>query len=113
TFPGSINNSTTYHFQTFIIPASTVALGPFIQISLLDLGPGNGNLFASAYVNSYDPTNKGTNWLGDAGFSGNTFGTNAVFFQVLVPAGGSLVVVINNSLTNGNGGIGESFNLLV
>jgi hypothetical protein len=112
-YPGEINTTTTYHYTTFTIAASVVALGPFMQISLFDLGPvaSQGNIFVSAYVNSYLPASKSTNWLGDAGFSGNNFG-NAVFFQVLVPAGGSLVVVVTNTAA-GNVGTGEPFNLLV
>ncbi len=113
-FSGEINTTTTYHFTTFVIPATVATLGPFIQISLLDLGPvaSQGNLFVSAYQNSYNPASKSTNWLGDSGSSPNAFGVNAVFFQVLVPAGASLVIVINNTAA-ANGGVGEPFNLLV
>jgi hypothetical protein len=122
-FPGITGTANTYHYDTYLIPENVSQGGRFYQISLLDLGPdnpGGQNLFVSAYANSYLPNssptgNRGfnTNWLGDAGFSGNVFGVNAVFFQVLVPAGANLVIVINNSLTSGNGGINENYNLLV
>ncbi len=121
TFPGIVNPTTTYRYDSYFINSGAIANGRFVQISLLDLGSAanQSNLFVSAYANSYQPSSTGTNrgldvnWLGDAGFSGNSFGTNAVFFQVLVPAGTSLVIVINNTLSAGNGGIGESYNLLV
>jgi hypothetical protein len=119
TFPGAINAATTYHYRTFVVDPITIALGPFIQISLDDQGPTQGNLFASAYFTSYVPNSVATgnlgfdtNWLGDAGLSGNFFVTDPAFFQVTVPLGDSLVVVVNNT-AGGNGGVGEQFNLLV
>lgn len=120
TFPGIVNATTAYHYTTFTISAAVAANGPFMQISLLDLGPAatQGNIFVSAYANAYLPNSSGTgnlgfntNWLGDSGFSPNNFG-NAVFFQVLVPAGASLVIVINNTAA-GNVGVGQPFKLLV
>jgi PEP-CTERM motif len=115
-FPGIVNTTTAYHYRTFVIDPITVAFGPFIQISIDDPLP---NLFASAYFTSYSPNstatgNRGfdTHWLGDAGTSGNFFGVDPLFFQVTVPVGSSLVVVINNTGA-GNVGVGEQFNLLV
>jgi hypothetical protein len=109
-YPGVINTSTTYNYKTFVIPWSVSVLGPFIQISLLDLGPTNGNLFAAAYANSYNPASPSATWLGDEGFSGNVFGVNPGFFQVIVPTGANLVIVINTTVAGLNG---EGFNLLV
>jgi PEP-CTERM motif len=115
-FPGVVNPTVAYHYRTFQIDPFTVSLGPFIQISLDDSLP---NLFASAYFTSYNPNSAGapnlgfdTHWLGDAGASGNFFGVDPVFFQVTVPIGASLVVVINNTGA-ANLGVGETFNLLV
>jgi hypothetical protein len=110
-FPGAINLGVTYHYHTFVIDPFTVALGNFFQISIDD--PAT-TLFASAYFTSYDPNTLGfdTNWLGDAGTSGNFFGVDPLFFQVTVPLGESLVVVVNNTGA-GNGGVGHDFNLLV
>ena len=53
-----------------------------------------------------------TNWLGDAGTSGNSFGTDPLFFQVVIPANGNLLVVLNNTGA-GNVGVGNSFHLTV
>lgn len=118
-FPGVVNTATIYHYRTFVIDPFTVALGHFMQVSLDHQGPNRGTLFASAYLTSYNPNstatgNRGfdTNWLGDAGSSGNFFGTDPTFFQVTVPLGFSLVIVISNTAA-GNVGVGDQFNLLV
>jgi MYXO-CTERM domain-containing protein len=115
-FPGVINTTITYHYHTYIIDAATMALGPFAQITF---DSTSANTFVSAYYTSYLPDSAGTpnfgfdtHWLGDAGTSGNFFGTDPVFFQVVVPTGMSLVVVVNNT-SSANVGVGDPFNLLV
>jgi hypothetical protein len=72
--------------------------GGYIQI---DFDSPALTTFLTAYLNSYNPLNLGTNYLGDAGFSGNPFPGDPLFFQVFVPAGNHLVLVLNESLTNG------------
>ena len=37
-FPGTLNAGTSYHFRTITIPAATIALAPFLQISMDDPG---------------------------------------------------------------------------
>jgi hypothetical protein len=106
-FPGIINATTTYHYTTFLIAPPSYY--PYLQITIDSL---SANTFASAYLNLYDPTNLATNWLGDAGSSGNFFGTDPIAFQVIVPAGDSLVVVVNNTAA-GSVGIGDPFDILV
>lgn len=115
-FPGIINPTTPYHYHTYVVDALTAALGPFMQISF-DSIPAN--TFVSAYETSYNPNSAAggdlgfdTHWLGDAGFSGNSFGVDPVFFQVMVPVGSSMVVVVNTTAA-GTGGIGDPFHLLV
>jgi hypothetical protein len=72
----------------------------------------------SAYDTSYSPNsalpNGGLdlNWLGDTGTSGNFFGTDPLFFQVLVPAMHNLLLVVNNTAP-GDLGVGDPFHLLV
>jgi hypothetical protein len=104
-FPGVINVTTTYQYQTFDVPVTDA---PFIQITMDSL---SANTFASAYLDSYTPANLLTNWLGDAGSSGNFFGTDPVFFQVFVPVGHDLIVVVNQTATGA--GIGDPFSILV
>ena len=118
-FPGVVNTAVTYHYKAYTIPASVVP-GQFVQIILDHLGANQGTIFASAYQNTYNPNSAGspnfgfdTNWLGDNGFSGNFFGgTDTVSFQVQVPVGADLVVVVNNTNAN-NVGTGEQYHLIV
>jgi hypothetical protein len=112
-FPGVINPTTSYHYLTYVL---NVGMTPFIQILFDSVSL---NTFVSAYDTSYLPNsaalpNRGldTNWLGDAGVSGNDFGTNPVFFQVLVPENHDLVIVVNNTAA-GNVGVGDPFRLTV
>jgi hypothetical protein len=105
-FPGVLNPTTSYHYHTYIVP---VLNAPFIQISIDD---DLVSTFASAYLNSYNPASLSSNYLGDAGFSGNPFPGDPAFFQVVVPAFSNLVVVVNDTSTTG-AGVGENFSLLV
>jgi hypothetical protein len=101
-FPGEINPSTSYAYRTYTV---NVGITPYIQISTDD--PTTG-LFVSAYLGSYVSTAKATNYKGDAGSSGNPFG-NMGFFNVVIPAGGNLVIVLNAV----NPGTFPNFRLLV
>ena len=112
-FPGVINTSTVYRYHTYLV---NVGITPFIQVIFDSVSP---NTFVSAYDTSYAPNSAGapnfgfnTNWLGDAGVSGNDFGVDPLFFQVIVPAGHNLVIVVNNTAA-GNIGVGDPFRLLV
>ena len=83
TFPGTNNPTTSFAYTTIAVPFSANALQDvYYDITFDDVAT---DLFASAYLNIYDPTNKAKSWLGDAGTSGNYFGTNALFYDVLVP----------------------------
>ncbi|HEY5753609.1 MAG TPA: PEP-CTERM sorting domain-containing protein [Chthoniobacterales bacterium] len=115
-FPGIVNTSTIYHYMTITIDSSVIAYGPYIQILIDD---EDVNIFGSAYAGSYLPNSSGvgnrgfnTNWLGDAGFSGNLVPGAPLFFQVLAPTGSDLVLVFNNTGA-GNVGVGETFGVLV
>jgi hypothetical protein len=105
-FPGVINTTTSYHYHTYVIP---VFNAPFVQITVDD---PLAAIFASAYVNSYNPSSLSTNYLGDAGSSGNFFGVDPAFFQVVVPAFSNLVLVINDPAA-ANGGLNKQFSLVV
>ena len=104
-YPGEINGAVTYHYTTFFVP---VGLLPFIQIDFI----GSANVFAAAYLGSYDPTSKMTNWLGDAGTSGLFFGTDPLFFDVKANPNSIIAIVINNTAAS-NGGVGDQFHLIV
>jgi hypothetical protein len=103
-FPGIINPLTVYNYHTFSVNSGVT---PFIFITI-DSVPGN--TFASAYFPTYDPTNLSLNYLGDAGSSGNYFGTDPVSFEVFVPVRSNFLVVVN---TSSNVGIGQPFTITV
>jgi hypothetical protein len=111
-FPGLINPAVPYHYQTFTVNVQTTS---FIQVLVDSLSI---DLFASAYLGSYQPDggalNQGLslNYLGDAGVSGNSFGTDPLFFQVIVPAFSQLVLVINDTSAL-QAGLQQPFRLLV
>ena len=94
-YPGEINTGTTYHYTSFIVPFAANALQDvYYQI---DIDDAANDLFSSAYLGVYDPLAKQVNWLGDAGTSGNYFGVDPRYYQVVVPAGGSLRLVFNST----------------
>lgn len=111
-FPGAFNTTTVYRYEAFTV---NVGITPYIQISVDD---PNVALFASAYVGSYVPnptaTNRGldTNYLGDAGASGNPQSGAPRFFQVIVPMNTNVVVVINEFAAT-NSGVGQPFSLTI
>jgi hypothetical protein len=105
-FPGVFNPTTSYHYRTYTVP---VMYSPYVQITVDDPG---AYIFASAYLDTYDPNDKALNYLGDQGFSGNYFGVNPAFFQVVVPQNHSVVVLINDPAA-ANGGLGQPYSLVI
>lgn len=101
-YPGKINNAFTYFYQTYTFDFSLYPAGSFVDISFFEQA-NEANLFISAYSGSYDPNNRATNWLGDEGGSGNFFGTDARYFDVILPANMNLVLVVNNTAKMGGG----------
>lgn len=106
-FSGIINPTTTYHFHAFTL---NVGNTPFIDI---EVDGTSTSTFVSAYQSSYHPSNLATGWLGDAGTSGNFFGTDTLFFDVVAAVNGQLVIVLNESVTNGGLGAANGVNLLI
>jgi hypothetical protein len=103
-FPGTFGTAPPYYYRTWTIP---IIFTPFIQISVDD--PSTA-IFAAAYLNTFTPPPSATNYLGDAGSSGNPFG-NPAFFQVVAPNGNNLVVVAMTPAGAAN--LNNTFNILV
>jgi hypothetical protein len=106
-FPGLINTTTPYHFHAFSL---NVGAYRYIDIEVDGLSTSS---FVSAYQSSYHPTNLATGWLGDPGTSADFFGTDPLFFDVVAALNGQLVIVLNESVTNGGLGIANGVNLLI
>lgn len=112
-FSGVLNTTTAYHYHAYLV---NVSITPFIQIDFDSISP---NTFVSAYDTSYAPNSAGgpnfgfdINWLGDAGFSGNFFPGDPLFFQVLIPQNHDLLIIVNNTAA-ANVGVGDPFHLIV
>ena len=119
-FPGVINPTLAYHYRilsVFSAPPSGhfEVTSRYVQVILED---ANGALFVSAYLDAFTPNavaaNRGldVNYLGDAGSSGDSYGTDPLFFQCFVPAGHDLIVVVSD-VSASNAGIGQPFRVLV
>ena len=73
----------------------------YVQVTLDDLAD-TGSIFSAAYLDSFDPVDQETNYIGDAGFSPLIFGL-PVSYQVIVPAGSNFVVVVNQTTIGATG----------
>ncbi len=109
-YPGVINTGVSYYYHTYVISAASLALTPFVQISIFD-ELNLKNTFVSAYAGSYNPNNKAANWLGDAGTSGNYFDIDPISFQVILAANTDLVLLVNS--TTSGGGLNQPLDILV
>ena len=107
--PSTVN--TLYSYKTYTFAASSFIGAPYVDISFYDVF-NSGNLFASAYAGSYNPANRAANWLGDEGFGFNLFGVDAEAFDVILPTGEPLVLVVNTTGLNG-AGRGDPFQVAI
>jgi hypothetical protein len=104
-FPGTLSPTTSYAYESF---SMNTGIYSFIQISL---NTSTTAFFDSAYLNAYLPVNSApnnglnVNYLGDAGFSGNTPTPNV--FQIQVPTFSNLLIILNEVNSGGaaNGGM--------
>jgi hypothetical protein len=95
-YPGALDTATLFNYETFVFAASDFVGAPYVEITLEGSGTSSDNdLFTSAYSGSYlGPI--ATGWLGDAGSSGSD-----QTFDVVLPVGANLVVVVNDVTTAG------------
>lgn len=105
-YPGIVNPLVPYHYRAYSV---NVGITPYVQISFDSL---SANTFVSAYDTSYAPgVNFALNWLGDPGNSANAFGTDPLFFQVVVPLNHNLLIIVNNTGA-ADLGVGDPFRIL-
>ncbi|MGI8435928.1 MAG: hypothetical protein ACR2NX_03355, partial [Chthoniobacterales bacterium] len=90
TFPGA------HYYKTFTLANNCGAASCFtVNITAATGGPGD--IESVAYLNSYDPNNQGTNYLGDTGISGLGTTVGNVSYSFTVPALSTFVIVVNTS----------------
>ncbi len=102
----------TFNYVEFTFTPADLGNGQYIQVDFDE--PTAADLFASAWT-TYSGTASvasGTGFLGDAGQSENYRGdaTTPRYFNVVVPAGASLTVVVNT--TNATA-LGETFGIQI
>lgn len=101
--------NTTFNYRAYTFTPAQLGNGQYVEIDLQQ-NNGSADLFASAWTtfNGTASLLSGAGFLGDAGGSGD-FQFNVSppipqdprFFNVVVPAGSSLTVVINTSAASG------------
>ncbi len=100
-FPGVFDATVSFfHDELSIGFAPNASQAVFYEITYFNLDSNTPHL--AAYLNDYLPTAIGTNYLGDTG-STDAFGGGGTTFQVIVPAGSSLVLAFSGV----NGQIGR------
>ena len=82
-------------YDSYTIPNQSGA-PQCVTINLSENAADTNNLQSNAYLNSYDPNNICTNFLGDPGLSTGV-PPAPTSFSVVVPAGQSLVVVVHTT----------------
>lgn len=111
TYPGLVGPTTSYFYRVFNFSAALFAGAPYVEVNTFEVA-NSLVYFLTAYAGSYDVNNRTLNWLGDVGFSGNYQLNDGGDFQVTLPQGRDLVLVLN---TTGGGtvGLGTSININV
>jgi hypothetical protein len=120
-FPGVLNATTSYHYK-----AISVLVPNWLSFLQITIDTPNTNTFGSMYDTSYNPDPTASpflgldvNWMGDAGTSGNFFGTDPLFFQVVdttaanSPSGFGTVILVLNETTTTGAGLNTPINVLV
>ena len=117
-YPGSINPTATYNYVAYTFTAAQLGDGQYVQIDFEEPN-GAADLFATAWTTFSGTASiaSGAGFLGDAG-SSRDFAFTSIpptpqdprFFNVTIPAGSNLTVVINTSAATG---VGENYGLQV
>ena len=104
---GVVNTSTSYQYATLDLNIAALEAGyTYGQYLQITIDSTSANTFLAGYLNTYNAANNTTwqsTWIGDAGNSGNYFGTDPRSFQVTVGSGNHLVLVLNETSGTGLG----------
>lgn len=118
-YPGVLATSaaTTYYYTTYTYAASLFAGAPYVDITVTD-DNNSALFFVSAYAGAYNPSSRGSGWLGDEGSSGNIFAGPPIdprFFDVVLPVGKDLVLMVTTTGggAGANSGIGAPYDISI
>ena len=111
TYPGVINTTTPYYYAVYSFSSALFAGAPYVEINTFEVA-NTLVYFLAAYAGSYNANNRSVNWLGDAGFSGNYQTNDGGDFQVILPSGSDLILVLNTT-GGGTAGLGTAININV
>lgn len=91
-YPGTLSAGSLFNYDVIDATFSANTLQPiFYEINFIN-GNSTSNIYAAAYLNSFDSSNISLNFLGDAGQSTGFPGLTNRIFQVQVPLGGRLIL---------------------
>ncbi len=104
--PATINPGVTYYYSTYALNVTSLN---YIDISF---DSTSANTFLSVYQGSFNPLNLQANFLGDPGTSGDYFGTDPLFTDVVAALNSTLMLVVTTT-NGGTSALGDPFTLLV
>jgi hypothetical protein len=113
-FPGTLT-STTPRFDSYTI-TNAEPIAACVTITITADKSALGAIQAVAYSNSFNPASLGTNYLADPGFASIVSPGYAGVFTATVPASGTLIVVVAELKSPGNGfpsALGSTYTLKV
>jgi hypothetical protein len=87
-----------HHYDEYSFVNST-GVPQCITITLMSACAGANDIYSATYLNSFDPTNLCTNYVGDIGRSPGQIGGSASY-SVVVPAGATFVVTVYEFTAN-------------
>jgi hypothetical protein len=107
TFPGTVPVG-PITFDDFAF-GNTAATPTCVQVSYRALSGNGADLFAAAYLGSFNPANISQNWLSDAGLSPRT---GSVIFSFELPADQTLHLVFSDTMVGGSF-VGDNYQFTV
>lgn len=104
--PATINPTLTYFYTTFAL-----SVGSLNYLDVI-IDSTSTNTFLSIYQDSFNPFNLQQNLLGDPGTSGDFFGTDTLFADVIAAMNSTVILVVTTT-SGTTAGLADPFTLLV